>query len=83
MAKEKKPVISDLLKKMLEPQEVIVSRYRTNEGVPKLEALKEALQRGYLLVRFPRMFGGSELGVSLTKTSPKDTWGFEWTPDDF
>ncbi|KYR00002.1 hypothetical protein DLAC_03496 [Tieghemostelium lacteum] len=58
-----KAPISDMLKKLLEPQEVVVSRYKTREG------FKEAIGRGFFLVRFPKLFGGGELGVN-TKDAP-------------
>ncbi|EGG20503.1 hypothetical protein DFA_00364 [Cavenderia fasciculata] len=76
MAKEKIEIeISDALKRLLVPQDVVVSRYKTQD------AFRDALQRGFFLVKFPKMFGGSELGVSLVKSTPKDKLEFEWLGD--
>ncbi|EFA86465.1 hypothetical protein PPL_00258 [Heterostelium album PN500] len=75
------PQISDLMKKLLVPQEVVVSRFRTQDGEPRTAEFKEALTRGYFLIKFPKMFGGMEIGVSLVKATPKDNCTYEWTSD--
>ncbi|EGC29446.1 hypothetical protein DICPUDRAFT_158968 [Dictyostelium purpureum] len=79
-----KPQISELMKKLLEPQEVVISRYRDGEGIPRIEEFKEAVRRGFFLIKFPNTFGGSEIGVSL-KGLPKEytlnNLTSEWSPD--
>ncbi|KAF2077467.1 hypothetical protein CYY_001240 [Polysphondylium violaceum] len=78
--KSKQPPISDLMKKLLEPQDVVISRYRTSDGTPKIDDFKEAVSRGFFLIKFPKIFGGTEIGVNL-KNLPKD-FGVEYSPDN-
>ncbi|GAM29422.1 hypothetical protein SAMD00019534_125980 [Acytostelium subglobosum LB1] len=83
VGKSKTPAreVSPLMKKLMEPQDVVVSRYRSQDGVPRPAEFKEALQRGFFLIKFPRTFGGMEIGVSLVKASSKDKCTFEWNQD--
>eukprot|EP01132_Coremiostelium_polycephalum_P004707 gene4707-5879_t len=76
-----KPEISDLMKKLLVPQEVVVSRYRNSDGSPKMDAFKEAISRGFFLIKFPKTFGGTEIGVTL-KNLPKDMSDVSWTENN-
>ncbi|KAN0050737.1 hypothetical protein ACTA71_003885 [Dictyostelium dimigraforme] len=82
--KVKQPVLSEIMKKLLEPQEVVISRYRDAEGKPKIDEFKEALAKGFFLIKFPKSFGGAEIGVNI-KGLPKEytlhNMTSEWSMD--
>lgn len=65
-------------------QPVEIIRYRDKQtGEPDAKKLTSAINRGYVLVRFPWTQGGTELGASLdtTGTGKPDPGSFEFTQD--
>lgn len=75
-----------LVKKLLRENPVEIIRYRNREtGEPDLKKLVAAVNRGYVLVKFPETQGGTELGASLDTTGAgkPDPGSADWSTPGF
>lgn len=71
-----------LVKKLMRENPVEIIRYRNREtGEPDLKKLVAAVNRGYVLVKFPETQGGTELGASLdtTGSGKNDPGSADWS----
>ena len=63
---------NELCKKLMTEQEIVVIRYRDRDtDEPDADKLKAAIERGYVLVKFPNTKGGTELGANLGEDGPE------------